>query len=116
MHIAYTDKVFHDTTSSIHLHKEFAPSVSLYCHIALLTEAFGDYQKDIFEEFLSDLVEVLSDEDVAFTKVKRDFERLLQQLNEKLHVFSDKIKDEGRFEIKGVIQIIIGNEYLASLI
>lgn len=116
MHIAYTDKVFHDTSSSIHLHKEFWPSVSLYCHIALLTEAFLDYQKDIFEEFLSDLVESLSDEDVAFTTVKRDFERLLQNLNEKLQVFASKIKDSSRFEIKGVIQIIVGWEYLASLI
>ena len=116
MHIAYTDRVFHDASNALSLRKEFGKDISLYCHIAFLTETFMDYQKDIFEEFLSEIVDLLSEENVPFSKIKGVFEKSLQDLNEKLQVFADKIKDVDHFQIKWVIQIMVGTEYLASLI
>ena len=100
MHIAYTDRVFHEEGSAVSIRKEFAKDISLFGHVVFLTDTFQEYQRDIFEEFRGELVDLLSKDGVGFVQIKKDFEKLLQQLNEKLQVFASKIKDVDHFQIK----------------
>jgi hypothetical protein len=62
------------------------------------------------------LVDNLESDEMDFLSFRKKFESGLQDLNTKLSVFAEKIKDVDRFPVKGTIQVFYGNEYLASLI
>ncbi|USN55443.1 MAG: hypothetical protein H6765_02335 [Candidatus Peribacteria bacterium] len=64
--------------------KEFSPQKSLSCHIVLGTHKFSDYQKDLIEDFLSQVTDHLAIEEVTVEQFKKNFEKDLQDLNTKL--------------------------------
>lgn len=116
MSIHYTNTLFHKEDNAVHFSKDFPGEKSFYCHVVFESEKFIDYQKDLFEDFLGVVVDALSDEEGSLEEVKVTFERELQDLNTKLSVFAEKIKDVDTFPIKGIVQIFYGLEYMASLI
>ena len=46
------------------------------------------------------MVDLMQDDDIGFDSMRTHFERELQNLNTKLTVFADKIKDIDSFPIK----------------
>ena len=108
---SYTDKEL-----TISLQKDFSPTRQLYCHIVLETDKFAEYQKDLIQDFLSDLVGVMEDEEIMYSEFKKQFEAQFQNLNTKLQVFAEKIKDVERFTLKGVAHAFFDDEYVASMI
>jgi hypothetical protein len=64
------------------------------------TDKFLDYQKDLINEFLSEMVDKTSNDDYEINEVKSNFESSLQNLNTKLKLFADKVRDVDFFLIK----------------
>ncbi len=81
------------------------------------SEKFIDYQKDLLQDFIAEIVEkVGEEEDYDLDVVKNHFEIALQNLNTKLKAFADKVRDVDFFEIKGFVQIVIDNVLMSSMI
>ncbi len=116
MPVVYTTHRFHAEELTVELHKVFPPHRTLSCYIVLDTEKFVDFQKDLLQDFLSMVVETLERPEATFDSFKRDFEAALQDLNNKLGVFADKIKDVPMFSLRGVVQIFFDSEYVASMV
>ena len=116
MAVQFTDYMFHDSEHGVHIVKGFPDGKQLYCHVVFQSEKFIDYQRDLFEDFLWNMVDVVSDEESDLDMVKRNFEQQLQDLNTKLLVFAEKIEDVTQFPIKWIVQLFSGTEYIASLI
>ena len=116
MPITYTDRCFHEENEWFHLSKSFPGEKSINCHLSFGTAQFVDYQRDMFEDVMSVLIDELSDEDITFERFKSTFEKELQNLNTKLSVFAEKITEVDRFPVKGLLQVFFGGEYLASMI
>ncbi len=116
MPVQYTNRHMHDAHTGLHMEKNFSGNVSLSCHLSFGIDKFVDYQKSLFEDFLSEMVDHLESDNGDIVKVRKLFEFALQDLNTKLEVFAEKIKDVDRFPVKGCVQLFYGNEYLASLI
>lgn len=115
MPVVYTPYRFHESSSTIELSKSFGTYKTLSCHIVLDTDKFVEYQKDLLHDFLSVIVEILEREETTFEMFKGEFERNLQDLNNKLGIFAEKIKDVDSFGLRGVVQVFFDNEYVASM-
>jgi len=81
-----------------------------------VTDKFVDYQKDLLTEFIAQLTSESEKPDITFRKFKNYVEFALQELNSKLAVFAEKVTDTSLFDIRGVVEVFCGHEYLASLI
>jgi hypothetical protein len=69
--------------------------------LALQSEDFTEFQKDIFNEYFAYLTDQLNQIPKATEKnVKKVFESTLQELNSKLSVFATKIDKVDYFPIK----------------
>ena len=100
MPISYSDHIFYDADHGIHFEKSYAKERSFYFHIVFGTDQFLDYQKDLFQDFLGTVIDIIESEENDFIDVKSQFEKALQDLNTKLQAFSDKIKEDITFPIK----------------
>jgi len=116
MPVVYNPHRFHQAELTVELHKVFSPQRTLSCYIVLDTEKFVDYQKDLLQDFLSVVVEALERPETTFDSFKRDFEQALQDLNNKLGIFAEKIKDVPTFSLRGVVQVFFDSEYVASMV
>lgn len=90
--------------------------IRIRANIAIITDKFVDYQKDLISEFVADLSNEWSKTDISFRKFKQYVEFALQELNSKLAVFAEKVTDTPSFDIRGIVEVFHDNEYLASLI
>ncbi len=97
-------------------HRNISPTVVLSSIIVFEWEKMVDYQKDLFADYLTEVVDALSSEDVTFQKAKKVFEQWLQDVNVKLQVFAEKMWEDNKYPIHGSIQLIYDNDYLASFI
>lgn len=91
-------------------------NIRIKANIAIVTNKFVDYQKDLIAEFIADLSNEASKDNTSFRKFKSYVEFALQELNSKLAVFAEKVTDTPSFDIRGIIEVFYENEYLASLI
>jgi len=83
--------------------------------IFFLSNQFVEFQKNLFNEFLWELIERLSIETDS-EEFKYIFEKKLQEFNSKLQIFAEKLKNIEKINIKGYIQIVIWETYLNCLI
>ncbi len=98
-------------------YKDFGDWVFLNVDLVFLTDKFIEFQKDIFNEFISDLDEELSyNSDYTLKQFQTKFEEMLQDMNTKLITFADKINDVEKFDIKWTIQIFFHETYMSSMI
>lgn len=116
MPVVHTPHRFHPQEFTVEHFKVFSPQRTLSCHIVLDTQKFVDFQKDLVQDFLSTIVEVLERPETTFESFKAEFEASLQDLNNKLGIFADKIKDVESFSIRGVVQVFFDSEYVASMV
>lgn len=117
MKIHFQEWFFVDDNRKININKDFWDGIVINANIVILSEKFIEYQKDLFNEFFADIVDRLSWEAWNdLIEFQRWFEKSLQNLNNKLNIFAEKIKDENRFPIKWLIQIFFNESYMASMI
>lgn len=92
-------------------------NISFKVLIQCSKEKFLQYQKDIFEEFVADFTNVIkTSEELDSTDVREVFEQSLQLLNTKLKQFAEKVRDVERFQLKWIIQVVVDDKLITSMI
>ena len=90
--------------------------VKIQTFVVLESEKYLDYQKDLIQDFLAELIDKSNGEVYDEWELKNNLESGLQQLNEKLKIFAEKLPDIARFSIKWYTQIIAWNTLISSMI
>lgn len=90
--------------------------VKIQTFVVLESEKYLDYQKDLLQDFLADLIDKSNWDVYDEWELKNNLEIWLQQLNEKLKMFAEKLPDIPRFTIKWYTQIIAWNTMISSMI
>lgn len=118
MKIQFQEWFFTDETRKIHINKTFWENIVVNANVVILSEKFIEYQKDLFNEFFANILDKFSWSETNYDlrDFQKSFESSLQNLNNKLSIFAEKIKDEERFPIKWLIQIFFNENYMASMI
>lgn len=118
MKINNIQSIYVEKERHISNYKDFGNWINLYYDIFLLSEKFIEYQKDIFDEFLADIIDklTLEEDNSSINSFKKFFENRLQELNLKLNLFADKLKDIEKIDIKWVIQIFYNDMYMSCMI
>ena len=88
--------------------KFFSLDVNLY------SDKFKEYQKNLFSEFFSKVLDLNSQYD-NFLDFKRVLEVEIKQFNTQLKLFQEKINLEEKIEIRGSLQIVWNENYLSVL-
>lgn len=110
-------KFFSDNNNYISFYKDYWDNIFLNADVCFLTDKFLEYQKDLFNEFISDISEKLSyHQDFTIRQLQSDIEEKLQIMNSKLNTFSEKIHDVEKFDIRWNIQIFFQDTYMSSMI
>jgi hypothetical protein len=81
--------------------EELANGAKLKLFVGFGVDKFVDYQKDLIQDFVAEVMEKVGEEESYDIDVlKSHFEIALQNLNTKLKAFADKVRDVDFFEIK----------------
>lgn len=86
-----------------------------YLNIWFFSDNFKEYQKNLFSDFFSKIIEINNNNEL-FIDFKKELESTIKDFNLKLKIFQEKINEEWKIEIRGNLQIIYNNTYLAGLI
>lgn len=116
MKIWVSNNIFCESDRIISINKNFGDDILLRVDIAILSEKFVEYQKDLFTEFVSLIIDKLNESDLSIWKFQKFYETTLQDFNIKLAAFAWKIKDGDYFPVKWAIQIFFDETYIASMI
>lgn len=91
--------------------------ISFKVFVQCSKEKFLQYQKDIIEEFVADFTNIIkTSEDLDQEDIREIFEQNLQLLNTKLKQFAEKVRDVEHFSLKWVIQLVIDQKLMSSMI
>ena len=92
-------------------------NISFKVFVQCSKEKFLQYQKDILEEFVADFTTTIkTSEELDEIDIREIFEQSLQLLNTKLKQFADKVRDVERFQLKWLIQLVIDDKLMTSMI
>ena len=105
-----------DPNQQFQFREKLANWVQVNTYVVLESEKFLEYQKDLIQDFLADLMEKINTEVYDEWDLKKNLENCLQNLNVKLKLFADKVTDVERFPIKWYIQIIAWDSIISSMI
>ncbi len=115
--ITLQEKIFSEESGYITFEKYFEESkLTLGCKVKLGNNWFQEYQEGLFQDMLWDLVEFIQSDDFYYEDVKGYFEHKLQDLNTKLQVFAEKMKQDERFSLSWVMHIVKEDQYISALI
>jgi hypothetical protein len=67
--------------------------------VEILSSKFVEYQKNLFSEFFSKVLDLLEHYEY-FTDFKKNLERHIKQFNTQLRIFQEKINIEEKIEIR----------------
>lgn len=87
----------------------------IYFSICLHSKKFKEYQKNLFNDFYSKILELLENNTI-FLDFKKAVESEIKQFNTQLKVFQEKINNEDKLDIRWAIQFIWNETYVAWLI
>ena len=90
--------------------------VKLHCQIFVLEDHLHQYQIDLFQEVVADIIDKIQSDDTQYEEVRTTFEKSLQSLNTTLTVFAHKAKDITHFPISGHITLMYHDQLITSLI
>lgn len=91
--------------------------ISFKVFVQCSKEKFLQYQKDIIEEFVADFTTIIKNsEELDAIDIRNIFEENLQLLNTKLKQFAEKVRDVDHFSLKWMIQIVIDDKLMSSMI
>ncbi len=116
MQIKEGKKIYKEAEHYIDVHKHFKDGIQCKIFVEFPTEKFVEYQKDLIQEFIANLIDDVENNDYDIDQTKSRCELALQDLNTKLKAFADKVRDVEYFEIKWYFQIIIGMVLISSMI
>ncbi len=116
MHIAVSYREYLEDEQKMLFTRTYPNNVHVYAYIVFQTDKFLEYQKDLFNDFLSQVTELLAQEDLDPSLFKAQFEEQVQDFNGKLGVFAEKIKDVEHIQIKGAVHIFWDWRYMAVLL
>jgi len=116
MQITETKLSFLEEDNYFSFNKEFDNWLSFTAEICFESEKFTDFQKDLLEDFIGDILDKMKEEHFDLNEVKSEFEMWLQNLNTKLKIFAEKVRDVEYFPIKWYMQIIADNTLITSMI
>ena len=106
-----------DEEQVFQINEDLANGAKLKLFVSFGAAKFVDYQKDLVQDFVAEVMEKVGEEEMYDIDVmKSHFEIALQNTNTKLKAFADKVRDVDFFEIKGFVQIVIDNILMASMI
>ena len=92
-------------------------NISFKVFVQCSKEKFLQYQKDILEEFVADFTSTIkTSEELDTIDIRDIFEQNLQLLNTKLKQFAEKVRDVERFQLKWVIQLVVDDKLMSSMI
>lgn len=97
-------------------HEKLDNGIQFKSYLLCDTEKFLDYQKDLIQDFIGEFMDACQWSRVEIQEVKDAFEVWLQNLNTKLKLFADKVRDVEYFPIKWFFQVIWDNILMASMI
>jgi len=87
----------------------------IYLSICLHTDKFKEYQKNLFNDFYSKVLELLEKNSI-FLDFKKSIESEIKQFNTQLKIFQEKINIDYKIDIRWIIQIIRKETYISALI
>ena len=88
---------------------------SFYLDVNLYSEKFKEYQKNLFSDFFSKVLD-LNEKYDNFLDFKRGLESEIKQFNVQLKVFQEKVNLEDKIEIRWSLQIVWNENYISALI
>ncbi|MEI7478374.1 MAG: hypothetical protein WCJ81_08075 [bacterium] len=88
----------------------------MYADFVFLTEQFRTFQQTVIQEALSQIVELLDDETLLFDDIARAYEDILQQANQKLIAFAEKMTAVETFDIRGMVTIAYHTTCISAVI
>jgi len=92
-------------------------NISFKVFVQCSKEKFLQYQKDILEEFVANFTTTITtSEELDAIDIRDIFEQNLQLLNTKLKQFAEKVRDVDHFSLKWVIQLVIDDKLMSSMI
>ena len=100
MQIKEAKKIYKESEHYIDVQKSFKDGIQCKVFVEFPTEKFIEYQKDLINEFIGDLVDDIESNEYEPDQIKAKCEQALQDLNTKLKSFADKVRDVEHFEIK----------------
>jgi len=65
MHISVAQKAYISPDHFYTFERSFPRNIQLFVHIALHTDKFLEYQKELFQDFISSVTELLSNEEIV---------------------------------------------------
>jgi hypothetical protein len=114
----YTKKQLYidQNTSDYSYYKEFDNGLVMKAEIIFHYGEYAQYQETLIKEALHELETEASSPKFSVIKFKSYFELILQELNSKLAVFTDKLRIFQKIEIRGYIEFFMDNYYVCTLI
>ena len=100
MQIKEGKKIYKEAEHYIDVHKHFKDDIQCKIFVEFPTEKFVEYQKDLIQEFIANLIDDVENNEYDIDQTKGRCELALQDLNTKLKAFADKVRDVEYFEIK----------------
>ena len=92
-------------------------NISFKVFVQCSKEKFLQYQKDILEEFVANFTNTIkTSEELDTIDIRDIFEQNLQLLNTNLKQFAEKVRDVERFQLKWVIQLVVDDKLMSSMI
>ena len=92
-------------------------NISFKVFVQCSKEKFLQYQKDILEEFVANFTNIIkASEELDTIDIRDIFEQNLQLLNTNLKQFAEKVRDVERFQLKWVIQLVVDDKLMSSMI
>lgn len=98
--IVHTHRVFVPESASLLMHKESPSGYQLHADIVFMTEQFREFQMTVIEEALAQITDMLFADSMLFDDVVQATEEILQNTNEKLVSFADKMTSVQSFDIR----------------
>lgn len=114
MNIEYKKVNFIEEENRIE-YKNIKENKQIYFNVCLYSDKFREYQKNLFNDFYTKILELVEKND-NLLDFKKNMESEIKQFNTQLKIFQEKVNIEDKITIKWVIQIIWDKTYIAALI
>lgn len=85
-------------------------------YVQIQSEKFVDFQRELFEEFVADFLDQAKDPSLSTQDIEALLQSQLQNLNQKLQSFAEKLRDVPKCEIRGYVQVMVNQTVLIWMI
>lgn len=116
MKAVYTNLEYVDSDRIYRLSESIDESLQIDIYVQIYSEKFIEYQKEIIEDFAADFVDQMRNPELMYRDIQDIMEKRLQQLNEKLKSFAEKLRDMPSLELKGYIQVLADQALITTMI